>query len=371
MNVKQPLIWLLALSIAAIAGFYPYLLRRPQVTMEETKPVEEIPEVGKAKRILAIHSYNKDFDWVVKLDRGFTDALSESGYVLGKDYNLETFYMDTKVTYTKPEEIQARGIQAEQAIKDYRPDLVFITDDNALAYVAIPYIVSRQNNAPDFVFAGINSDPARFTTVIDNLQKPGKNITGALERMPILQGLGLAKRLFPEVKRAVIFADKSESSDFALREIRLLLERNKTGIEVKKIIQADSFEEWKKEILEAQGADDLIVVVTYHQLRDENGNVVPAAEVVQWTTENNRLPELGTLQFHAEDGFLMSIGVSGYHSGQYAGELAARIFSGEKAGDIPIIDPERAAIYLNLSRAKQLNIQIPIDILGLATKIFP
>lgn len=372
MNVKPTLtIWFAALvAISAIIGLYSFLAKKAAVIVETKMPENQPAVADNAKRILAIHSYNKDFDWVVRLDRGFNDALSQEGYKLGENYSFEAFYMDTKATYTKPEEIQARAILAEQAIKDYDPDIIFITDDNALTYVGVPYAIARQNEGPDFIFAGINSDPTRFTSVINNLEKPGKRITGALERMPVLQGLTLAKRMFPTASRAVILSDKSESSDFALQEIRSLLSRNKSGIEVKNIIQSTTFDEWKKAVRSAQKTSDLIITVTYHQLRDSAGNIVPPVEVVKWTTENNKLPELGTLQFHAEDGFLMAIGVSGYRTGRYAGELATRLMAGEKAGEIPIIDPERADISFNLDRAGQLGIQIPVDLLGLAAKVF-
>jgi ABC-type uncharacterized transport system substrate-binding protein len=98
--------------------------------------------------------------------------------------------------------------------------------------------------------------------------------------------------------------------------------------------------------------------------------VVPAPAVVDWTVHNSNLPEIGILTFHAEDGFMAALGVSGYETGMYVGILGGEILGGTKPGDIPIIDPEETDIAFNLERASMLKIKLPIEKLTEADIVF-
>ena len=135
-------------------------------------------------------------------------------------------------------------------------------------------------------------------------------------------------------------------------------------------IQVNTFQEWKERITAYQAEADLLGILTYHQLRDEKGDIVPAPEVVDWTVHNSILPEIGILTFHAEDGFLAALGVSGYKTGIYVGILGGEILKGASPSDIPIIDPEVTDVALNLERAAMLGIELTTDELLYADVVF-
>jgi hypothetical protein len=69
-------------------------------------------------------------------------------------------------------------------------------------------------------------------------------------------------------------------------------------------IQVETFKEWEEKVAEYPTKADFIGIPNYYQLLDENGKVVPALEVAKWTVHNNKLPELGLIATHAEDGIL-------------------------------------------------------------------
>ena len=93
---------LLPLSLAAILALPLFFLlgcEKPQeVRFEaEKKPPKSVE--GKLKRILIVHSYQEGLGWNHDTEEGIAEGLEKKGYVLGKNYELKKFYMDTKVTY--------------------------------------------------------------------------------------------------------------------------------------------------------------------------------------------------------------------------------------------------------------------------------
>ncbi len=167
-------------------------------------------------------------------------------------------------------------------------------------------------------------------------------------------------------------ADASSSSTFVVDTFkeRYLDRVSDSPLQIIGLIQVTTFEEWKQKIAEYQTKADLLGILTYHQLRDEKGNVVPAPVVVDWTVHNSNLPDIGILTFHAEDGFMAALGVSGYKTGIYVGVLGGQILGGIDPGTIPILDPQATDIAFNLERAAMLGIDIPIEELIAADVVF-
>ncbi len=364
----------LGIGLAAIlvAISFLFLFRESPIKVTFERPVEEERKADSdIKKILAIHSYHKEWGWNQDTEKGIIEGLASKGLVKDKDYEIQSFYMDTKNTYILQGEIQMRADQAKDLINQYKPDLVFINDDNALTYVAVPWIITHKSDGLPFVFSGINSDPTRLRSIIDSADHPGHKITGALEIFPVSQGLALMKRLLPNAKTAILVADSSESSDSIVKQIKKdAVNYPDIGVKITEILQAETFADWQKIIKDHQGNTDILGILSYHQLTDADNKVVPAADVVQWTIDNNKIPEIGFLLFHAEDGFFAATGISPYKTGIYVGEIIARVLNGENPGEIAITDPKKIDIAFNSARAKLLNKKISIDILGLATKIY-
>lgn len=322
-------------------------------------------------RILVVHSYHEEWEWDQDIGKGIVEGLNRKGYVEGQDYELKTFYMDSKITYTTPEQIKQRAKAAIDIIEEISPDIVFVNDDNALTYVAAEYTKRYPEKNLPFVFSGVNADPTTCDS-IESLEVPGGPITGALERFPYYEAFSLGKTIFPNTSRILLLADRSPSSTFvvnAFRE-RYLDKVGDSPLQVSGPIQVETFKEWKEKITEYQTKADFIGIITYHQLKDENGKVVLASEVVDWTVYNSRLPEIGFLSFHTEDGFLAAAGISGYKTGIYVGIIGGEILEGKNPATIPIVDPKAVEITFNLERAKMLGVKIPATELTEAIHVF-
>lgn len=322
-------------------------------------------------KILLVHSYHEKWGWNQDIKEGIIEGLSRQGYIRDLDYGLKSFYMDTKVTYVTPEQVKERGEIAISLIRDYAPDLVFVNDDDALKYVAVEYLERYPGDDLPFVFSGTNLDPSIYSP-INSLEKPGGHITGALERFPYRDAFALGKEIVPRAIRIVLMADPSSSSTFVVSSFkeRYLDKVIDSPLEIIGPVQVGTFAEWQEKISEYQTEADLLGILTYHQLLDEDGNVVPAPDVVEWTVHNNALPEIGILTFHAEDGYMMALGVSGYETGIYVGIIGGEVLSGADPGTISIIDPGVTELAFNLERAAMLNIKLSPEELMAADIVF-
>jgi len=321
--------------------------------------------------VLVIHSYDEGWSWDQDIQRGIIEGLSRHGYLLDRDYELKTFYMDTKVTYTTPAQIEERAALAIALIQEFEPDIVFVNDDNALKYVAVAYTERYPDRRLPFVFSGVNVDPTIYAP-IERLERPGGPITGALERFPYYEGFAMARRIFPNASTIVLLADSSSSSSFVVSTFKeqYLDVCNDSPLQVIGPLQVATFREWQETVTAYQTEADLLGILTYHQLRDENGTVVPAPVVVEWTVHHNELPELGVLTFHAADGFFAAVGVSGYKTGLYVGVLGGEILGGQDPAAMPMVDPKEVEVAFNLERANALGISIPADELVKANEVF-
>ena len=133
-------------------------------------------------KILHVMSYHTPWKWTEDQLQGFKDALT------GLQVEYRVFEMDTKRHSTKAWK-KRTGAEARAIIEDWRPDLVYVSDDNAQQYVTRHYL----NDDIPFVFSGVNDAPSKYG--FDHAE----NITGVLEHEHATQTLRLLKSLVPEV----------------------------------------------------------------------------------------------------------------------------------------------------------------------------
>ncbi|MCX5998023.1 MAG: penicillin-binding protein activator, partial [Chloroflexi bacterium] len=66
---------------------------------------ESTSSAAPALKVLIVHSYHETWAWDQDMESGIVEGLSRKGYVKDRDYQLKSFYMDTKINYTTPEQI--------------------------------------------------------------------------------------------------------------------------------------------------------------------------------------------------------------------------------------------------------------------------
>ena len=321
-------------------------------------------------RILIVHSYSEAFSWTRDLHRGIIDGLAQEGLSSDRDYQLQTFYMDTRINFTSPQQIEERAAEALNTLQDFAPDVLLVTDDIALEHVAVRHVEENPEDPVPTVFAGINIDPTIYSP-ISSLEAPGGAITGALERIPYSEAFATAKRLFPDATRVVILGDAGPATQ-AARAALMNGDRSADpgAFEVLDFLLLEGFEQWKDAVVDFQDKADLIAILNYHQLRDPGGAIVEPSIVIDWMVTENNLPELGLVAAWAQDGVLVAVGNSGLKTGAYVGARGAEILSGADPAAMPIVDPNQTDANLNLARAQSLGIEFPPEEVDAADAVF-
>ena len=179
-------------------------------------------------------------------------------------------------------------------------------------------------------------------------------------------------KIFPDAASVVLLADGGTSSTAVVNAFQeeYLDVVSDSSLEVLDYIQPESFDEWKQTVEEYQDEADILGILNFHQVRDDEGNIVPSQQVVDWMIENSSLPELGLVAGWTEDGLLSAAGNSGLKTGIYVGMLGVRVLNGVDPGSVPIVDPKVVDITFNLARAEMLGVDIPQEEIDKAAQVF-
>jgi hypothetical protein len=105
------------------------------------------------------------------------------------------------------------------------------------------------------------------------------------------------------------------------------------------------------------------------KLGDGKGKALSVSEIVRWTTINCIKPDIALNYELARLGLLGGAVVDFKAMGAQTARMVVRVLRGEKPGNIPVEESSRFALVFNLARARQLGIEIPIDILMAADEI--
>jgi putative tryptophan/tyrosine transport system substrate-binding protein len=85
--------------------------------------------------------------------------------------------------------------------------------------------------------------------------------------------------------------------------------------------------------------------------------------------EKNRLPAIYALKVFVEAGGLMSYGSDQSQYGLRTAYIADQILKGAKPGDIPIMQPTKFELVINLKTAKALGLTVPPELLTTADEV--
>jgi len=296
------------------------------------------------RKVLLVHSYHTGYPWVDGITRGLRMSLS------GSAVELQTFYMDTKRQTSEAWKIEA-GRRARKIVDEWKPDVVIAADDNAQKYFVTTFPTGE--DAPQFVFCGVNAEPAEYGY-------PASNVTGVLERPHFAASFDMLAKIRPDVKRIAFITDNSPTSKGVIAHLKAL----KLDYEVISIDAPDTFADWRKSVEQRQKTADALAVFNYHTVQQSQGSErMDPAEVMKWTVEHCKIPIIGFQVFTVDDGALCGYLESAVEHGMKAGGMALKILRGTPAGDIPLITALEGQSMLNLITARRLGIRVPAELI--------
>jgi putative ABC transport system substrate-binding protein len=237
-----------------------------------------------------------------------------------------------------------------------KPDILFV------AFGAMALIAMKHTKEAPIVFA-LSSNPEKFGLVA-SLTRPGGNVTGVSTREQELLGkrIELMREISPGVRRIAMLANP-DSPEIS----RAYLENYSTnarnfGIEVK-AYDARSVEDFRPAFdrMRSDQMQGLLNIADTFQFRVRNELVANAARL--------RLPAIYTINGFVEAGGLASFGTN--LSGQFrrAAEYVDEILRGTKPADLPVQEPTRFQLAVNLKAAREQNTKIPPSILVRADQL--
>jgi putative ABC transport system substrate-binding protein len=277
----------------------------------------------------------------------FRRGLRELGYIEGQNLNVEYRYAHGKLEHLpklagelvrlEVQAIVARGSPAVRAAKD-------------------------TTSTVPIVMAAV-SDAVRSGFVV-SLAQPGGNITGLTTIMPELVGkrLELLKEIIPKLSRVAflahgggtghqLFVNEAEDAGSSLNVL----------IQPVVITSPQKFDHAISTMLKERS--DAVVVQPFFI-----GGLGEGRRIAELAAKN-RLPTISDLSQFANEGGLMSYGPDLIDHTRRAAVYVDKILKGAKPADLPVEQPKKFELVINLKTAKQIGLTIPPNVLARADKV--
>src|SRR5262245_42638888 len=215
----------------------------------------------------------------------------------------------------------------------------------------------RASNIP-IVFNG-SRDPVG-TGLVSTFNRPGGNITG-ITPLNTLMGkfMGLLHGLVPDAKTIAVLGSpqgqqfvKDEAREpAATLGVQLLFHIANSEGEIDAAFAA----------MNQQRAEALVVTTSPF--------FITRARLLASLAGRYRVPAIYARREYAEAGGLMSYGYDVADGYRLLGGYAGRILKGEKAGDLPVFQPTKFDLVINLKTAKALGLAVPPTLRALADEV--
>jgi len=220
----------------------------------------------------------------------------------------------------------------------------------------IPIVVGRADN--DLVAAGL----------VASLAQPGGNITGSqlLNDDLAPKRLELLKAIIPNLSKVALLREDITTSAlpqlFDRYDQRVATAAQNLGIEVHTVI--------------VRRAEDFAPALLGMKKNHDHGVLVTSApfmfvhrKIVVDLAAAHRIPAIYEFQVFVESGGLMSYGVNASEMQRRAAGYVDKILRGAKPGNLPVEQPTKFELVINLKAAKALGLTIPPSLLGRADEV--
>jgi putative ABC transport system substrate-binding protein len=199
--------------------------------------------------------------------------------------------------------------------------------------------------------------------LIDSLARPGGNITGFTVISPALAGkrLELLKETVSKLSRvAVLWNPQDPGPELQWKESQVPARELGLQLHSMEVSSADKYEDAFTRATKARSA---ALAVTLHTLANSNQKRI--ADLAA----RNRLPAIYPRGDYVESGGLMSYGPDQFESYRRAASMVDKILKGTKPADIPVEQPTKFELVINLKTAKALGLTIPPVVMMRAEKV--
>jgi putative ABC transport system substrate-binding protein len=272
--------------------------------------------------------------------------LREIGYVEGKNIAFEDRFSDDKLERLPALADELVRLKVDVLLTPSTP--AALAAKNATRTIPIVFL-----NVADPVAAGL----------VDSLARPGGNITGFTTIEAVLAGkrLELLKETVPKLSHvAVLWDPQNPGSTQEWKESQLPARELGLQLRSMEVSSADKFEDGFKEATKARSA---ALAVTLSALISSNQKRITDLAA------KNRLPAMYPRGDFVASGGLMSYGADQIEPYRRAAVYVDKILKGAKPADLPVEQPTKFELMINLKTAKALGLTVPPVVLMRAEKV--
>ena len=276
----------------------------------------------------------------------FAKGLGEAGYVEGRNIAIERRGSNGQLDQTRAmlADLLGRKIAA----------LVMSAGTTAVREAMV------MTSTIPIVFATA-ADPVE-RGIVERLNRPGGNVTGVTwinnELEP--KQLELLHEAVPSAVRIAVLS----TSFFALQNATGVLElaARKLGLEII-LVNADTKSEIETAFTTAMQAKAAAMQVRANPLFSSETRLIAALAL------RHGLPAMIGNRDAVATGFLMSYAASIPDSYRQAGAYVGRILKGERPSDLPVVQPSKFDLVINLTTARALGLTVPPTLLAIADEV--
>jgi putative ABC transport system substrate-binding protein len=273
----------------------------------------------------------------------FVQALRELGYVGGQNIVIE-------YRYSQGNEDRLRDLAAELVRK--KVDVILATSTSAVQ-------AAKKTTSTIPIVMTFVGDPVG-SGLVASLARPGGNITGLTILSPELSGkrLELLKEVLPRVSLIAVLWNPTDKLPLKETEVAA----RALGVELQPLGVRDTkdFDEAFSAITSKRAGGLLVLrhpVISIHQTR-----------IIEFAAKS-RLPAMYSRTGSAEAGGLMFYGPSDTDSWRRTAVYVDKILKGANPGDLPVEQPTKFELVINLNTAKQIGLTIPPNVLARADRV--
>jgi putative ABC transport system substrate-binding protein len=306
----------------------------------------EAQQAGKVYRI-AFLGLSSSADYAANLS-AFRQGLRDLGYEEGKNISIEYRWAGNRY-----ERLPALAV-----------DLVRLHPDVLVTHAAHGTRAAQQATSTIPIVMGVSADPVQ-QGFVKSLARPGGNTTGVTSQIFELSAkrLELLRETVPNLRKVAVLANlASVGAHEGVKETEVAARKLGVGLR--------SFAA-KKEPAELEGVFPAIL-----RERPDGLIVLPDSLIVGATNVSiaefaarNHLPSIGGEHGFVAAGGLISYGGDFSQGWRLAARYVDRILRGAKPADLPIEQPTKFELIINLKTAKALGLTIPPSVLARADQV--
>ena len=295
-----------------------------------SRPITARAQQSKVARIGVLYIGTADAEM---FKNELREGLHELGYVEGQNIAFEFRSAEGKL----------------DRLPELANELVRLKVDVMVALYVPPSLAAKQATT-DIPIVVIVGDPVE-TGIVPSLARPGGNITGVSLMASALNGksVELFRDMLPSLRRVGVLGHATNPV-FAKSMLNEVLAAGRpTGIEIQPVVMVSGPNEFESAFMTMvrERADAVVV----------QGSL--AIKPVTDMAIKYRSPAASTARVFAEIGGLMSFGADGPVAFRHGAKFVQRILQGKQPKDLPIEQPTKFELVINLKTAKAIGLTIP------------